>query len=219
MDSIINDLGFTKENLTNELKEIYNKYKQMEYDNKKLSQLNNEYNILLLEKNKKMMELENIITNYEIQIKTCKQKNNDYKTYISKLENDSSKEMEFQNMKLLISKEKELNIELNNKLYLSKKNESIFKDHNNYLLKVNSKLLKNNIVNSISTKNIINDKYHQLLDNKTNIKTEFIHLINNIEYHIKTIIGNQEFNVWIPDHYEKKLCESTIIYVLSILST
>ena len=209
IDSIINDLGFTKENLTNELQEIYNKYKRLVDDNKRLLdnntrlvKLNKKHTTTITTKNTTIIELENSITNYENQVK-------DYQNKISTLEKHyqqllTSQNNDLQTKQVVIEKEKQLNIELTNKYQLSKKNESIFKDHNNYLLKVNSKLLKNN--NKITTIPTID------------IKNQYRDLMDNLEYHIKQIIGNQEFNVWIPDHYEKKLCEDTIIYIISILS-
>ena len=218
IDYIINDLGFTKENLTNELQEIYNKHNKILDDNKRLVDLNNTYNTILFDKNTKIIELENSIINYEKLLKNNTKKNIDYENIISQLGKDynnlvTSKNIDLDNKQLLISIEKKRNIELTNKYQLSKINESIFKDHNNLLLKVNSKLLNNNdnkltTINSSTTNN----------DYKINLNTQYMNLINNLEYHIKMIIGNQEFNVWIPDHYEKKLCENTILYILSILS-
>lgn len=216
IDSIITDLGFTKENLTNELQVVYNKYKKLQDDNNHLENINNKYNRIILDKNKQIIELEKSITNHENQLKNHKNK-------LLQLENDynkllTSKTNDLETMQLLINKEKQLNIEINNKYQVSKKNESIFKDHNNYLLKINSKMLVNskmlktndNKPNSITPDggNLINKQYTYLID----------HVINNLDYHIKQIIGNQEFNVWIPDHYDKNICEKTIIYILSILS-
>lgn len=216
IDSIITDLGFTKENLTNELQVVYNKYKKLQDDNNHLENINNKYNRIILDKNKQIIELEKSITNHENQLKNHKNK-------LLQLENDynkllTSKTNDLETMQLLINKEKQLNIEINNKYQVSKKNESIFKDHNNYLLKINSKMLVNskmlktndNKPNSIKPDggNLINKQYTYLID----------HVINNLDYHIKQIIGNQEFNVWIPDHYDKNICEKTIIYILSILS-
>ena len=43
IDSIITDLGFTKENLTNELQVVYNKYKKLQDDNNLLENINNKY--------------------------------------------------------------------------------------------------------------------------------------------------------------------------------
>ena len=201
-------MGFTKENLTNELQEIYNKYKRLVDDNKKLLddnrrlvKLNKKHHTTITANNTKIIELENSITNYENQVQ-------DYQNKISTLEKHyqqllTSQNNDLQTKQVVIEKEKKLNIELTNKYQLSKKNESIFKDHNNYLLTVNSKLLKNN--NKITTIPTID------------IKNQYKYLMDNLEYHIKQIIGNQEFNVWIPDHYEKKLCEDTIIYIISIL--
>lgn len=209
IDSIINDLGFTKDNLTNELQEIYNKYKRLVDDNKKLIdnntrlvKINKKHITTITTKNTTIIELENIITNYENQVK-------DYQNKISTLEKHyqqllTSQNNDLQTNQVVIEKEKKINIELTNKYQLSKKNVSIFKDHNNYLLTVNSKLLKNNNKKTTIPPIDIKNKYRDLMD--------------NLEYHIKQIIGNQEFNVWIPDHYEKKLCEDTIIYIISILS-
>ena len=209
IDSIINDLGFTKENLTNELQEIYNKYKRLVDDNKKLIdnntrlvKINKKHITTITTKNTTIIELENIITNYENQVK-------DYQNKISTLEKHyqqllTSQNNDLQTNQVVIEKEKKINIELTNKYQLSKKNVSIFKDHNNYLLTVNSKLLKNTNKKTTIPPIDIKNKYRDLMD--------------NLEYHIKQIIGNQEFNVWIPDHYEKKLCEDTIIYIISILS-
>ena len=209
IDSIINDLGFTKDNLTNELQEIYNKYKRLVDDNKKLIdnntrlvKINKKHITTITTKNTTIIELENIITNYENQVK-------DYQNKISTLEKHyqqllTSQNNDLQTNQVVIEKEKKINIELTNKYQLSKKNVSIFKDHNNYLLTVNSKLLKNTNKKTTIPPIDIKNKYRDLMD--------------NLEYHIKQIIGNQEFNVWIPDHYEKKLCEDTIIYIISILS-
>jgi len=209
IDSIINDLGFTKENLTNELQEIYNKYKRLVDDNKKLIdnntrlvKINKKHITTITTKNTTIIELENSITNYENQVK-------DYQNKISTLEKHyqqllTSQNNDLQTNQVVIEKEKKINIELTNKYQLSKKNVSIFKDHNNYLLTVNSKLLKNTNKKTTIPPIDIKNKYRDLMD--------------NLEYHIKQIIGNQEFNVWIPDHYEKKLCEDTIIYIISILS-
>ena len=218
IDSIINDLGFTKENLTNELQVIYNKYKKLLDDNKSLKNVNNKYNIILLDKNNKIIELENSITNNENQLSNYKKDNIeciDYKNKFLQLEKDynkllSSKTNDLETMRLLISREKQRNIEITNKYQVSLKNESIFQDHNNYLLKVNSKLLKtnNNKPNSITLNS----------GNLININKQYTELIDNLDYHIKQIIGNHEFNVWIPDHYDKNICEKTIIYILTILS-
>lgn len=214
IDSIITDLGFTKENLTNELQVVYNKYKKLQDDNNQLENINNKYNRIILDKNKKIIELENSITNHENQLKNHKNKllqlDNDYNKLLTSKTND------LETMQLLINKEKQLNIEINNKYLVSKKNETIFKDHNNYLLKINSKMLVNSKM--LKTNDYKPNSITPNSDNLININKQYTYVIDNLDYHIKQIIGNQEFNVWIPDHYDKNICEKTIIYILSILS-
>ena len=186
---MIDEFGLTKDNLTNELQQIYNKYKMLVDDNKKLLECANKYQT-------KILELEKINSNY---LKLL----------------DSNKN-HLQNMEIEVNRITEEKIELTNKYKLMDKNVSIFKNHNDYLLKVNSKLLENKVKSQKTIK--LTDKYIDLIDKEIKLKDEYIDVINNIDFHIKNIIGNQEFNIWIPDDYEKKLCKNTIIYLLSILS-
>jgi len=87
--------------------------------------------------------------------------------------------------------------------------------------KMKKQLLSNKINISDLQTELHNEKIQNMklteLNNDTNLR-KLSDIINDIDTHVQNISDLQEFNVFIPNNYEKKLCKDTIIYIIDYIS-